>query len=275
MTRRTAFLMPVYNPVPEKLALTVNSLVTQSEPADLVIVDDGSRQPITGMLEPRDNLKILRLDRNQGIATALNHGLAYIIDAGYEYVARMDCGDVCDSRRIALQELYMDRNPDCDLLGAFADIVNEQGRHLFFEGTAGGHDAIGRKLRDNAAFKHPTFFIRASFVEKFGDYSLDYKYAEDYEFLWRAFKHGKVDCLSDVLIVYEKGDAGLSNRNRRTQLTSRLRIQLRYFDPASCKSYLGALRTIVALLIPARAWSRISCLYWGHQNKRHLTAQLR
>jgi glycosyltransferase involved in cell wall biosynthesis len=275
MTRRTAFLMPVYNPVPEKLALTVNSLMTQSEPADLVIVDDGSRQPIAGVLEPRDNLKIMRLDRNQGITTALNHGLAYIIDAGYEYVARMDCGDVCDSRRIELQELYMDRNPDCDLLGAFADIVNERGQHLFYEGTAGGHEAIGRKLRDNAAFKHPTFFIRTSFVEQFGNYSPDYKCAEDYEFLWRAFKNGKVDCLNDVLIIYEKDDAGLSTRNRGKQLTSRLRIQLRYFNPASYRSYIGILRTMIALLIPARAWSRISWLYWVRRNKRQLTAQLR
>ena len=40
MTRRTAFLMPVYNPAPEKLALTLNSLMAQSEPADLVIVDE-------------------------------------------------------------------------------------------------------------------------------------------------------------------------------------------------------------------------------------------
>src|SRR5882757_7106135 len=232
MTRRTAFLMPVHNPVPEKLALTFNSLMSQSEPADLVIVDDGSRQPIAGLLEPRDDLKILRLDRNKGITTALNHGLAYIADAGYEYVARMDCGDVCHIRRIELQQLHMDRNPDCDLLGAFADVVNTQGRHLFYEGTAGGHEAIGRKLHDNAAFKHPTFFIRTSFVEKFGDYSPDYACAEDYEFLWRAFSNGKVDCLDDVLIVYQKDDAGLSNRNRATQLTSRLRIQLRYFDSA-------------------------------------------
>jgi glycosyltransferase involved in cell wall biosynthesis len=227
------------------------------------------------MLEPRDNLKILRLDRNQGITAALNHGLAHIIDAGYEYVARMDCGDVCDSRRIELQELHMDRNPDCDLLGAFADIVNEQGQHLFYEGTVGGHEAIGRKLCDNAAFKHPTFFIRTSFVEKFGDYSPDYKCAEDYELLWRAFTSGKVDCLDDVLIVYEKDDAGLSISNRRAQLTSRLRIQLRYFDPANYRSYAGALRTIIALLTPARAWSRISCLYWMRRNKRQLTAQLR
>jgi glycosyltransferase involved in cell wall biosynthesis len=267
--------MPVNDPAPEKLTLTVNSLVTQSEPADLVIVDDGSRQPIAAMLEPRDNLKILRLDRNRGITAALNHGLAHIIDAGYEYVARMDCGDVCDTGRIELQELHMDRNPDCDLLGAFADIVNEQGQHLFYEGTAGGHEAIGRKLRDNAAFKHPTFFIRTSFIEQFGDYSPDYKCAEDYEFLWRAFRNGKVDCLDDVLIVYEKDEAGLSSRNRRAQLASRLRIQLRYFDPASYRSYVGAVRTMIALLVPARAWSQISCLYWVRQNRRRLSAQFR
>src|SRR4051812_13471927 len=275
MTRRTAFLMPVHNPVPEKLSLTLNSMLTQSEPADIVIVDDGSRQPIAGMLEPRENLKILRLDRNQGITAALNHGLACIIDAGYEYVARMDCGDVCAPRRIELQQRHMDLNPHCDLLGAFADIVNGQGQHLFFEGTTGGHEAIGQKLSDNAAFKHPTFFIRTTFVERFGDYSADYKCAEDYEFLWRAFKNGKVDCLGDVLIRYEKDEAGLSSRNRGAQLISRLRIQLHYFDPANHKSYVGVLRTIVALLLPARAWSWISRHYWAGQNRRHLTTQLR
>jgi glycosyltransferase involved in cell wall biosynthesis len=273
MTRRTAFLMPVYNPAPEKLSLTVDSLLNQSEPADIVIVDDGSRRPVSDMLAPRDGLKMLRLDRNQGITAALNRGLGYIVDAGYQYVARMDCGDICAPRRIELQQGYMDRNPDCDLLGAFADIVDAQGRHLFFEGTAGGHTAIGRKLRDNAAFKHPTFFIRTSFVEEFGDYSPDYKCAEDYEFLWRAFTHGKVDCLDDVLITYEKDDAGLSSRNRGAQLASRLRIQLLYFDPADYRSFAGALRTIVALMIPARAWSEISRLYWVRRSKGQLAAQ--
>jgi glycosyltransferase involved in cell wall biosynthesis len=273
MTRRTAFLMPAYNPVAEKLALTVESMLNQSEPADIVIVDDGSRRPVADMITPHERIKVLRLDRNQGIAGALNHGLGYIIDAGYQYVARMDCGDLCAPRRIELQQRHMDLNAECDLLGTFADIVDEQGRHLFVEGTAGGHAAIGRKLRDNAAFKHPSFFIRATFVEEFGEYSSDFKHAEDYEFLWRAFTHGKVDCLTDVLITYEKDDAGLSNRNRGAQLMSRLRIQLRYFGTTDVRSYAGVARTIVAMIVPARAWARLSRLYWGQRNKNHFAAQ--
>lgn len=262
MKRRTAFLMPAYNPTREDLARTLNSLLTQSEGADIVIVDDGSRSPVSAMLAPQAGVILLRLDRNQGITAALNHGLEYIVNHGYEFVARMDCGDLCMRDRIEKQQAYMDAHPEIDLLGAFADIVDEQGHHLFFEGTSGGRAAIGRKLRDNAAFKHPTFFFRTSCVRRLGGYSTDYRHAEDYEFMWRVYKEGGIDCLDDVLVIYEKNSASISSKNRSAQLRSRLRIQLRYLEPMRLSAYAGIARTIVTLLVPAQIWSRLSRLYW-------------
>lgn len=275
MKRRTAFLMPAYNPSREDLARTVNSLLAQTESADIVIVDDGSRTSIDEILTPHPSIVLLRLDRNQGITAALNHGLAHIVSNGYEFVARMDCGDICAHHRIAKQEAYMDAHPDIDLLGAFADIVDEHGNHLFFEGTSGGRAAIGRKLRDNAAFKHPTFFFRTASARKLGGYSTAYPHAEDYEFMLRIYNEGNIDCLDDVLVIYEKNSGSISSKNRSAQLRSRLRIQLKYLQPTSLSAYVGIARTIVTLLMPAPIWARLSQVYWDRTSDRGVAAKAR
>ena len=267
--------MPAYNPTREDLARTVKSLLAQTEGADIVIVDDGSRMPVSEMLAPHADIAVLRLDRNQGITAALNHGLAYIVGSGYEFVARMDCGDICAPNRIARQQAHMDAHPGIDLLGAFADIVDEHGNHLFFEGTSGGRSAIGRKLRDNAAFKHPTFFFRTSSIRKLGGYSTAYPHAEDYEFMLRVSKEGGIDCLDDVLVIYEKNSNSISSKNRGAQLRSRLRVQLKYLEPARLSAYTGIARTIVTLFVAARLWARLSQSYWDRTRERGLAAKAR
>jgi glycosyltransferase involved in cell wall biosynthesis len=273
MTRRTAFLMPVYNPPADDLAETIHTMLAQTEGADIVIVDDGSQVPISQMLMSRDNMTTLRLDRNSGITSALNHGLEYITSAGYEFIARMDCGDACAPDRIAKQQAYMDSHPDVDLLGAFADIVDEHGNHLFVEGTSGGASAIGRKLQDNAAFKHPTFFFRTSCVQRLGKYSTHFAHAEDYEFMRRVYAKGHIDCLDDVLVTYEKNSSSISSKNRSGQLWSRLRIQLKYIEPTRVSAYVGIARTIVTLVVPATMWARLSQFYWTHVGKRGLATK--
>lgn len=267
--------MPAYNPSREDLARTVGSLLAQTEAADIIIVDDGSRVAVSKVLAPHADITVLRLNRNQGITAALNHGLDYIVENGYEFVARMDCGDICAPNRIAKQETYMDAHPGIDLLGAFADIVDEHGNHLFFEGTTGGREAIGRKLQDNAAFKHPTFFFRTSSVQKLGGYSTKYPHAEDYEFMLRTYKNGGIECLDDVLLIYEKNSASISSKNRSAQLWSRLRIQLTHLDPTSLTAYVGMARTIVTLLVPASIWARLSQAYWDRTSEREIATKAR
>ncbi len=266
--RRTAFLMPAYNPRPDELSRSLASMLAQTEPADIVIVDDGSKRPVSELIAPREGIFVLRLDRNVGITAALNHGLAWIAERGYDYVARMDCDDLCTPERIALQQAHMDANPGLDMVGAFADVVDETGNHLFFEGTSGGHTAIARKLFDAAAFKHPTFFYRVATVARLGAYSATYPHAEDYEFMRRISARGTIDCLDDVLVIYEKNSTGISGRHRRRQLWSRLIIQLAYFAPLRPAAWLGALRTLVTLMVPAPIWARLARFYWQQRARR-------
>jgi glycosyltransferase involved in cell wall biosynthesis len=264
--------MPVLNPDRDDLVRTLTSLAAQTEPADVVIVDDGSARPV-GDLCARADIVVLRLPSNQGITAALNHGLEYIAACGYQYVARMDCGDACAPDRIAKQQAFMERHPEIDLLGAFADVVDEDGQHLFFEGTSGGPGPIRRKLLDNAAFKHPTFFFRTRAVERWGSYSNDYPCAEDYEFMCRLSANGALHCVEQVLVRYYTSASGLSNRRRRLQLRSRLRVQLHYLELTSPRGWLGVLRTCLTLLVPKGIWALISRQYWRRRT-RHLCTSL-
>lgn len=268
---RTAFLMPAYNSSRADLDRTIASLTSQSEPADVIIVDDGSRTPIRDLVPEQTGVEVIRLPRNGGITAALNFGLEHILAQGYTYVARMDCGDICTPDRIARQQAHMDGHPELDLLGSCADIVDEAGNHLFFEGTV-GDAAIRRKLFDNPAFKHPTFFFRTDSVRRLGPYSDQYPHAEDYEYLRRFAAKGTIDCLPDILLIYEKNAAGISSRNRFRQLTSRLKIQLRYFVPTSPAAWVGVLRTCVTLMVPARLWAGMSRLYWLARDRRSSVA---
>lgn len=263
---RTAILLPLYQSRPHELERTMQSLLTQTEHADIVIVDDGSTVPARDLIGDIDGVVHLRLPTNKGIVAALNHGVEYCLEQGYEYIARMDCGDICKPERIARQQAFMDMHPRIDLLGALAEVVDERGDFLFIEGVPGDH-AVRDKLWDNPAFKHPTFFFRAGSLRRLGSYSPEYLHADEYELMRRISRSGKLHCLDEVLLIYEKNTKGISIGNRHVQLLSRLRVQVEYFDLREPRAYLGVLRTLLTLAVPARVWSRVSQHYWRAREK--------
>src|SRR6185312_10904830 len=97
-------LIPYYNNLPGLIS-SLKSIVYDSLAYALLIVDDGSRQPllkedIIPYLPQPLSLTILRLGENQGITRALNTGLRWLEEKQYcRYIARLDCGDLCAPER--------------------------------------------------------------------------------------------------------------------------------------------------------------------------------
>ena len=116
-----AILIPVYND-PDGLEMTMQSLREDTVEADIFIVDDGSDPPQEAP-EPGVGQRIFlhRLDCNGGITRALNAGLREIVNAGrYEYVARIDAGDLAKPGRFFAQKAFLDANPDHAVVGGWA-----------------------------------------------------------------------------------------------------------------------------------------------------------
>lgn len=78
---------------------------------------DGVLQKYVSLLE----LDVLTLDKNHGLAFALNQGLKEI---NTEYVTRIDCDDIMRADRLSSQILYLKAHPDVSAVGSHVRVVN-------------------------------------------------------------------------------------------------------------------------------------------------------
>lgn len=122
MTPRVLALVPVFNPAPADLHRSLQSLLDQSRPIDICLIDDGSDVAVSRHVSPVPGLFHLRLDTNSGIARALNAGIAFGLERRYDYFCRLDAGDIAYPDRVARQLAHMEAHRDIALLGAFADV---------------------------------------------------------------------------------------------------------------------------------------------------------
>ena len=73
MIPRVAVLVPVHDQA-AYLPRALESLLAQEETAwEAVVVDDGSREPVSVPADPR--VRLVRTDDNRGLGAALNRGL--------------------------------------------------------------------------------------------------------------------------------------------------------------------------------------------------------
>jgi glycosyltransferase involved in cell wall biosynthesis len=246
-----AVLIPVFRN-PSGLHRTLASLVRARGDFDVVIVDDGSPESVSVPSRLRDDVSVflLRLERNQGIAAALNHGLRHILARGYSYVGRLDAGDVVAPDRFTQQVGFLDSHSECAVVSSYVQFVDSAQLFLFRYRAPCEHSRIRRALHLNNCIMHPGATIRARVLQCGGMYREDVLGAEDYELFLRLSRDHTLAVLPAVLTYCEYSPSGLSVAGRRRQQRERLKLQLRYFDPASWHSFVGVARTIVAMLTP-------------------------
>lgn len=250
-----ALLIPVYN---NQLGLerSLSALPTEV-PLDVVVVDDGSEPPISQpkVSEPH-RLFLLRLEQNRGIEHALNYGLEWILERKYEYVARLDAGDIALPGRFAKQLCFLESHPDYVLIGGQVRFVDTAGREVFRERFPTEYKNIRRIMHARNCFIHPAVMWRTAVLREIGFYSDQYKAAEDFELFFRMARRFKVANLDEHVVQCEVNPAGISLSRRRRQVLSRLRVMLRYFDPRTRESWLGIFKNIVLLYTPV-AWVQV------------------
>lgn len=275
---RTVVLIPHYNS-PTSLLATLES-ISADEVADVLVVDDGSKQPppdestLNGAYHGHGHVHLLELPHNVGIAEALNAGLAWIGDRDYDYIARLDAGDLNRPGRLAAQAAYLDAHPSVQMVGGAVSVVDGDGREQFVLRMPTDHVGISRAMRRNNAFMHPAVMFRSSVVDAIGPYRTDVPAAEDYEFFWRITNAGEVANLPDVVIDYELNPSSISAMQRATQFQSRLDVQREYSDHSAAAHY-GMLRTRVLRRLPADRLTRAKQVLWGEEAETDAPARPR
>jgi glycosyltransferase involved in cell wall biosynthesis len=252
--------MPAYN-ADHTIREAVDSVLANTAPCDLVIIDDCSRAPVADILGAREHVEVVRLAHNQGLSAALNVGLQYILKRDYKYIARMDADDFSYPDRLAKQITFLEAHPEIGLVGTAARFVNEETGAIRYQPQPLDHEAVRQRLFFNNAFVHSTWMLRADIPRKYGFYSSEYPFAEDYEFLRRICPHVRLANLRDYLLDYRIVTTGISVSKRRRQLFDRLRIQLDYFEWREWRAWAGAAETLILFGVPWK-WLELVKLEW-------------
>jgi glycosyltransferase involved in cell wall biosynthesis len=234
---RVSVIIPTYNRgyiIAEALA----SAFAQTYPDfELVVVDDGSTDNTEEVVKrfDRPSLRYLRIDHNQGIGAALNHG----VDASRgELISLLDSDDLWKPEKLASDVAFLDKHPDVDVL--FSDLEKHDGqRHVrsFMREETSLKDKLAQGpypeglvlsprfayllLLQEVPIKPTTLTLRSDFVRRIGGFNETWPSSGDWEFLMRAAKvarFGYVDRPVAVLRVMKdathRSDRGIEGMLR-------------------------------------------------------------
>ena len=248
----TAVLIAAYN-AEKTIKQAVESVLSGSLACDVYIVDDCSRTPVSDVLDPYDNVEVIRLKRNRGPAVARNIGLSKILAKDYDYVAIMDADDVSMPDRLRKQVCFLDKNPRVGVAGCWTRHFDERsGETTLHRKRPTDPASIRNMMFFNTGISHASAVFRVDALRSVGVYSENYPAAEDYELLRRVGTKYDLANVPEYLLAYRISAQGQSLGRRRQQLRDRLRIQLRYFSPLAWRAWAGAAQTLGSLLAPAK-----------------------
>lgn len=241
---KLSVLMSVYkNELPVNLNKALQSIFSQSlMPKHLVLVKDG---PLSRELEQVINhwkssnnstIITISLDKNYGLAIALNKGLEHISS---EFIARMDSDDIALPDRFEKQVRFLLKNPETDVVGSWIAEIDENDKIIKSEVRyPQTHDACLRAFAFRDPVAHPAVMFRKRYFDKAGVYSkihVGENKNEDTNLWFRGFKKGCVFAnLPEILLHFRRSQNFYTRRSglMRGKLIfkDRLRInmELRY-----------------------------------------------
>lgn len=198
-------------------------------PDELVVVVDGpvpaalSQATRQAVQESEVAAVIVRLERNVGLARALNAGMRF---CSHAVIARQDSDDVSLPARLATQlPLVAAGN---DLVGsAIREFCTDPAEDGFVRSLPTQHDQIVALMASRSPFNHPSVVFTKQAVLDAGGY-LHLDLMEDYWLFARMAAAGARCANSDqVLVAYRIGAGAYSRRGGIRLLKSEIRIQWR------------------------------------------------
>jgi glycosyltransferase involved in cell wall biosynthesis len=207
------------------LRAAVESVLRQTmSDLELVVVDDASEDGTPALLAAVDDprLRVLRNERQLGLAASLNRGLD---EARGSFVARLDADDVAMPVRLERQLRHLASAPGVAVVGSAVLEVgdaDEVGRiHLMPEGP----NAVRWAALFSSPFFHPTVVVDRGILERHGlRYETGFAESEDYELWSRLLDVADGDNLGDPLVLYRVHAGQASQRRRELQRELQLRV---------------------------------------------------
>ncbi len=223
-------LMSVYNGQ-AFLKEAINSILTQTfQDFEFLIIDDGSQDESAPIIQSfRDErIRYVKNPENKGLHYSLNRGLEL---AQGEFIARMDCDDISDSRRLEKQVAFMKSHSDIAVCGTWVETIGENAG--FVKKYFTKHDDIHASLLFNTSLAHPSVLMRKSSLNESNlQYDTTFKYFEEDYNLWvELSRKNKFAVIPEVLLFYrihKKSVTSIHTEDRKSGVSAIRKKQLEW-----------------------------------------------
>ena len=200
-------------------------------PSEIVLVKDGRlTKELDRIIEDAKNdmpLRIVTLEKNQGLGVALNKGL---LKCSYELVARMDTDDISKSNRFEMQTNIFKNYDNVDVVGSWTDeFINETENIKSVRKVPENHDEIKKYSKKRSPVNHPTVMFKKEAVLKAGNY-IDFPLFEDYHLWGRMIMLGaKFYNIQKSLLFFRTTNDTYRRRGNLKHGVQEIKLQLFFF----------------------------------------------
>ena len=210
--------MPVYNGE-RYLAEAIASVLGQTyADFELIIVDDGSTDGSVAIMheytgrDPR--VLVIPLQRNIGKSSARNRGIEV---ARGQYIAGMDCDDICLPDRLRLQMRFLDAHPRIGVVGTNMCVVDQELRLRIASSYRQEHPQILWRLFFGASIAGAYTMMRRRLLADVGGYEEGRVNCDDTELWTRLIQQTRFANLPDILMLYRRHPGASSVKDRELQ----------------------------------------------------------
>lgn len=216
-------IMPVYN-MTEFVGEAIESILQQTfSDFEFIIIDDASDDGTDSVVRSYtdERIVLVRNDSNIGNYASRNKGMQ---QARGKYIAIMDADDIAMPERLAKQFDYLEAHLDVLAVGTDCVFIsNGQQKKV-----VGSYQDILFALLDNNCFIHPYLMIRVDVLRQLNGYDERYYYSADYDLVCRLALRGKIENLTEPLILYRWHSSQISVLKRNEQKGHADDIRLKY-----------------------------------------------
>lgn len=192
------------------IADTLRSVASQThKEIEHLIIDGGSNDETIKVVEScRHPGLILSSEPDGGIYDAMNKGLAR---ASGEIVGFLNSDDFYADSTVL--EKIASAFDDESIEACFGDLVYITQDNLREVRYWKSKPFVAKDFEKGWAPAHPTFYVRASAIERFGGFDLSFKLAADFDFMMRYLEVGKVNSKYIPSILVRMRLGGASNQS--------------------------------------------------------------
>jgi glycosyltransferase EpsE len=258
--------MGIYN-CSTTLGESIESIINQTfTDWELIMCDDGSIDNTYNIAkkysEQYSNIKVIRNDKNQGLAYTLNHCIQY---CSGEYVGRQDADDRSHPERIEKEVEFLNNNLDFDIVSTGMKFFDEKG---FWGEIIPIEKPEPRDFVRQTPFCHAPSMIRRKALLDVNGYDDSNKFlrVEDYNLWFRMYANGSRGCNLIEPLYEVRDDRDAIGRRKYSFRLKEAHVRFCGYRmlrlPVS--SYVYAVRPLAVGLIPINFYKYFRKLRYSH-----------